>query len=825
MKTYDWSQVETLFDSLLDAPAEQRMEMLHGATDYPPEVVDEVKALLQGLGESGGFLETPPATAARAALQVLDEGERLGAWRVVRLIGAGGQGQVYEVTRDDGQFEQPGALKILSALGGPGPIRRFLRERQLLAELSHPSIPALIDGGIREGQPWLVTELVAGVRLDEWRLSDPGSIAARMAVLTQLCDAVAHAHSRLVIHRDIKPQNVLMEADLTPRLLDFGTARRVSSDASRTDSVFTLAYAAPEQVRDGVITPATDIYCLGAVGYFLLTGNPAFSAEDPAATVQKILDGRPEFDADVPADLQAIVAKAMRREPEERFATVDAFRRDLLAWRDGLPVSAVNGNTWYRLRKLVRRHAFAAAALTITTMAIVLGATIALYQAREARIARDEAVATATKYQTISSLWSSMFRAADPSRVGTEDVTAEDLLARASETVPEADVANDAKADLLNQIAGVHLNRGEFQQALDVAMLALPLADSVDGRAGHNLKGETHLLLGTAGKMVGNYGLARKHVTQARTILLEHLEQQPDTPNMLAYTTNMLGTIIRAQGLHREALKIHENNFRTVEDDNRVEPWLRHMVGNNLGDSLIDLERFEEAEALLQTLATKARNKSSLSIDERSSLGKNLQDLGDLAMARDAFGLAAERYAEAYSINVVAYAPDHPSTLRNELDRLGAELLDDSARPAQRLEEWRRNHTAAHPELDTRANWLLARVQCHRQQFQDCYQLTTRVLEDLPPSDRSGASLLGAFAAARSGATDAARKLGERALESMRPSLPESHTQVRMAEALVQQLQGDRPRIVELRHQLSERYGPGHTYHRHLETLTSMQSP
>ena len=295
-------------------------------------------------------------------------------------------GTVYLAERHDGEIEQKVAIKLLRAdADRPTWRERFLRERQLLAYLNHPSIARLLDAGhTKDGRPYLVMEHVEGVTIEEYAASL--DLQSKLELFLLVCDGVAHAHRHLIIHRDLKPSNILVDASGHPKLLDFGIAKLldVTADATGTiDRLLTPTYASPEQLRGDVQTTATDVYSLGAVLYRLLTGrSPRELTSDPVAWNQQItrdgdITAPTQLNPTLPRDIDYILRKALRHEPSERYGSVDAFRDDICAVLEARPVQARSGDTWYRARKFLRRYRIAIIVATITIVSLLLGLQIA----------------------------------------------------------------------------------------------------------------------------------------------------------------------------------------------------------------------------------------------------------------------------------------------------------------------------------------------------------------------------------------------------------------------------------------------------------------
>jgi predicted Ser/Thr protein kinase len=263
----DWARIEQVFDAAMDLPSDQRLDHVRAALADAPELQAEVIGLIAAATASDGFLEAPTAEVT-----TLTEGARIGDWRIAGLIGAGGMGQVYRVQRADGAFEQDAALKIMRALP-PAYWARFQAERQILANLEHPGVARLLDGGLGpDNRPYMVMEYVEGAPIDAWageRRLDP---VARVRLILQAAEAVAHANAKLVVHRDIKPSNILVTQEGRTRLIDFGVARLMTGqDARRTETPISVEYVAPELLEGQAASVMTDVYGLGATLYELLS--------------------------------------------------------------------------------------------------------------------------------------------------------------------------------------------------------------------------------------------------------------------------------------------------------------------------------------------------------------------------------------------------------------------------------------------------------------------------------------------------------------------------------------------------------------------------
>jgi len=403
------------FERALDVPAENRLAWLEDKA-LPPWLHARVLRLLdaQARAEDNGFLDQP-------AMQPEPEdfpriGEKVGPFRLVRRIDAGGMGVVYLARRDDGSFEQEVALKLIRPLhlavhaGFRAQwIERFENERRLLARLQHPNVARILDGGATaSGIPWLAMEYVDGVALIEHCERGSLDMRARLRLFIRVCAGVQEAHRHLIVHRDLKPDNILVGADGEPKLLDFGIARLLDDDVEDAAGItrftaMTPAYASPEHVRRQPLTTASDVYSLGVLLYQLLAGIRPYQLDglSPGEVERTICGAEPAAlrtalrDADDPRraahvalvtpDLERVVAKAMHKDPARRYDTAQALADDISRWLGGKPVLAHPDSAGYRIGKFVRRHPLGVAA-TGAALAMMLAASgIALWQARQAR--------------------------------------------------------------------------------------------------------------------------------------------------------------------------------------------------------------------------------------------------------------------------------------------------------------------------------------------------------------------------------------------------------------------------------------------------------
>lgn len=379
-------RVQEVFHEVADLSQEVRNQYF-AVHEVEHDVQAEVEALIAfDSAASASFIRDIGQVASQAIERRETPNMRCGPYRLIQVIGRGGMGTVYLAERVDGEVTQRVAVKLLkSGADDPWLRERFLGERQILATLSHANIARLLDAGHRQdGQPYLIMEYVDGTAIDVY--TSGFSIRQKVALFLKVCSAAGYLHRNLVVHRDLKPNNILVTSEGEPKLLDFGIAKILDLPTDSTMAgmrMLTPDYASPEQVAGGLVSTATDIYSLGAVLYRLLTGQSPhqFSDNSPAAIASAISTGEitppGKFEPRSKGDLEIILMKALRKEPQERYGTTEQLADDLQAFLESRPVSARSGNYWYRARKFLRRSWVPASAATLVIASLTAGLYIA----------------------------------------------------------------------------------------------------------------------------------------------------------------------------------------------------------------------------------------------------------------------------------------------------------------------------------------------------------------------------------------------------------------------------------------------------------------
>lgn len=512
-----WDEVDALLAEAHDLPTAEREGFVHHAVPEPGPFRDLVLRLVRRLDDDDPRVAAPADGLISAAFGSGDSGDlapgsRVGRFVVRERLARGGMATVYAAERADGAYQQRVALKVLRrGLDTDDLIRRFRTERQILSALTHPNVAKLLDGGsLPDGRPWLAVELVDGESITAWADRRRLDVRARLELFLGVADAVQAAHRRLIVHRDLKPSNILVDEEGRVKLLDFGIAKLLDADDEHTAMdarPLTPAYATPEQHAGDQVTTATDVYQLGLVLRELLTGlrpgspdgsshptttrvsrlatqaapdaaDPGIRARDRASTPDRLTRA-------LRGDLDVVVAKALREEPDERYASAGELAADIRRHLDGLPVVAHPESVRYRARKFVARNRWSVAAAAVVLALLVTYAVTLSVQTRRIAAERDRAAREASKASEVSEFLVSLFHAADPNVSGGRSMSAHDLLAEGADQLRDEAVGDPGIRGAMLQAIGRSFARlGDYREAeqqLRLAVAAHREAEPPDG--------------------------------------------------------------------------------------------------------------------------------------------------------------------------------------------------------------------------------------------------------------------------------------------------------------------------------------------------------
>lgn len=651
-----WAELNKLLDAALDLPPPQRDPWIEALAPEFAALKPRLRELLSraALVETGDFLNTLPKLdlgpndLAHPAARGDQPGDLIGPYRLLRELGSGGMGVVWLAERTDGLISRPVALKLPhGAWKRTGLAERMAREREILATLTHPNIAHLYDAGLTaDGQPFLAIEYVEGRPINEYCGEQHLDLKSRLRLFAQVANAVAYAHSKLVVHRDLKPANILVTAEGQVRLLDFGIAKLMEEGQAKetrltefSGRALTPDYASPEQIVGEPLTIASDVYSLGVILYELLSGQRPYKLQRDSrgALEDAILQAEPAQPSDVVdrpwrkllrGDLDTVVLKALKKQPEERYPTVHALLDDIERFLSARPVLAQPDSRWYRTTKFISRNKIAIGASGAVLLAVLSGAGVAVWQARVA-------IAEQKRAEDVKEFIASIFREASPySGAGTTALSAVDLLKEAEQRLGRSIAAQpEVRIELSTLI-------GESLMALGDIEAAEPVLDRAAAEARQAL-GENHsetvrieLLQSQIDRLHGRGKEARAKLDRILPVLRSDPATKPiDLATALGHRT----LIAMEEGAYADAEKFAVEGARLanvrLDDDNELKVTSAIL----LALAYRYTKKFEQSRDAAQSAyrAAVARfgeaSPHPRVAEAKTTYGRALADTGDLA--------------------------------------------------------------------------------------------------------------------------------------------------------------------------------------------------
>ena len=781
MHSDKWHRVRELFESVCDLDPKERRARLNEACDGDAELRAEIESLIHAHDNTPSFFEDPGVGSAAELFPAGDTAsrvhEQVGAYVLQRLIASGGMGTVYEAVRADGEYEKTVAIKLINpGMVSRDMLRRFRTERQALAKLDHPYIGRLLDGGVAsDDAPYLVMEYIDGVSIDAYCDAARLTVLDRLKLFRKVCMAVHYAHQRLVVHRDIKPTNILVMSDGTPKLLDFGIAKILQPDlaerggdvTSTRNRSFTPDVASPEQIRGDVVTTSVDIYSLGAVLYTLLAGHKPYRLDNRTfSEIEKIVceqtpprpstvvvrsedvrgsDGQIRMTIDpvtvstarattplrlrrrLRGELDNIVMMAMRQEPQRRYGSAEQFAGDIDCYLRGMPIAAGRDTIRYRFGKFVKRNKIATGATVLAVLSVVAGLISTTWQAREAHIQRNMAQANQLRAEKVSEFLTDLFAVSDPDKAPGEMPTARDLLDEGARRI-DTELMDEpvTRAALMHTMGVAYMNLGVYDRAETLLQETLTIVRRELGPVHRDIAIgliELAVLRAKTGDDESAETLSREALAMRRAIFTEPHKEIAQCMSNLGKLLHQKGKLEEAEPLLREALRTRKT---LLGDDHPDTANTR----NNLAGLLFSIREFDGAEALLREALAASRKALG---NEHPQVATQLGNLALVLHTKGDLDTAAKYQQEALEIRRRVLGDQHADVglTYNNLGGINVDRGDYAAAEAyfrKGLSIFRTVHGDRHPAVPQQmAN--LGLVLLYRGEYAEAEPVLTEALD------------------------------------------------------------------------------------------------
>lgn len=768
-----WKLITDIVDEVLQTKqSSQKNEILKNRCGDDEDLKYEVRKLLNSIEDSSEYWDTLFQTNRLFIGEITQnyEGEanhgflknavelpeiddeiplQIGLYEINRRIGFGGMGEVYLASRIDEKFNQNVALKLMRhGVTSRNQARRFEQERTILSSLNHPNIARLLDGGISEdGRSYYVMEYVDGIPITEYCKKNNCTLEERLNLFKQVCRAVQYAHSNFIVHRDLKPENLLVNKEGVVKILDFGIAKMIDDSLDeqsllQTSSgfrMFSLKYAAPEQITLEPITTATDVYSLGTLLYELVTDTHPLNLKDKKLheteyIIRNTEPSRPStissrWHLKLKGDLDAIILKALRKETAERYDSAQSMFDDIERFENSLPVSARHDSLIYRSRKFLKRHTLPLSFMSFILILIV-GFTLFYTQ----RISQEKRIAElqAQKAEQVTMFLMDMFEASSPTENGGEILNARDMLERGEAEAEKLEGYPEIKAQMYEVMGEIYRRLGQYDRSERLLRQSLSIRQDIYG----NHHAETITTFDKLGLLLINKGeffAADSLLSLALDIRKNHIQStEPDmaeTLSNLAYAKRRVGDTVNAEELYRRSLQIREAHLGrdhplTIENMNSLgvvlhykakyretEALFREILErresllspihpdvaisqNSLGALLMNLGNYEEADSLLNRALTVRRK---LFGDDHPFVALTLNNLAISHLEQNKLAEATDYVNEAYRIRLEQLDEDHTSIAISRFTI--AQLMLETNRPDSALKLYDLAYQTFHDNL------------------------------------------------------------------------------------------------------------------------------
>jgi len=699
MQSENWKKIKELLDEVLSLELSERQKFLDNAK-VSAELRAEVESLLAFETESEDLMRLSAVEFSKdffdEAAQNLLVGQQIGNYKIIRELGQGGMGAVYLAERADGKFEQKVALKLLKREMNTSALRRrFEQEQKILASLGHPNIARLLDAGATDDKvPFLAMEYVEGLPIDEYCAKHQLDLNQRLDLFRKVCLAVNFAHRNLIVHRDLKPSNILVNEDGMPKLLDFGISKILSAEFEQKNSatvtklgVMTPSYASPEQLQSKSVTTATDIYSLGVILYELLSGHRPFETKEddlkeiykavlendppppsvviadsesvttqlPKNTRRQKIQTNPQSvirNPQLKGDLDNIVLKALRKEPERRYSSAENFAEDIHLHQRGLPVTARPNTFSYRAEKFFKRNKAGVIGGILLILAIVGGIIATLWQAKIARAERDRARFEAAKAEKINLFLQNVLNLSNPFWISANpdsnvEATITQALDEAAQKV-ETDLAGqtEIQAEIYYTLGKTYMGQGKFEKAQAQLEKSFEKFSQISSE-NSSKKMQVKLILGELIAYQGIESDTEQLFTEIVAYFRGNLDKSEENKKWLAMALSDLAVAVARKGKIAESEKFFRQSLEHSLTLNGQDRWIYVQTKGDLGDVLVEQGKTDEAIRLYQS-AIEEGNK--LTDKPRPENANNYYDLGRVYKRLENYPEARENIQKAYEI-------------------------------------------------------------------------------------------------------------------------------------------------------------------------------
>ncbi len=693
MNSERWQKIGIIFEEALNLKEPERTEFLVDMCGDDSELLEEICSLIEADTNVPSVLKGQASDAIYIQPKKNYNGTVIGNYKIINQIAEGGMGSVFLAERADGQFEQKVALKIIKpGMNSNEIIKRFQFERQILARLQHPNIARLLDGGLTdENLPYFTMEYVEGDPIDQYCDKNNLSINERLKLFSEVCNAIQYAHQNLVIHRDLKPNNIIIKKDGTVKLLDFGIAKVFTEDDSFAQSeltrtglyVMTPEYASPEQIKGEAITTSTDIYSLGLILYQLITGEKAYKIKTQSplelekiicytepvkpSSIIKLLQTKNEIKAEkisrahktnldkliktLSGDLDNICLMALRKEPERRYSSAEQFQQDIENYLEGRPVSARQNTIYYRTNKFIIRHKIA----VISAFAIFLiAASLTTFYFIQLKKERDKAQLEAQKAEEVSNFLKNIFKLSDPYEARGKTITARELLDKGAQKInQELSDQPDVKASMLSLIGSVYQNLGLFDKSDTLLKEALAIRMKLNKNGMKEAKSLRDL--GELYTYKGEYSKADSLLTNALNIYNINSEKEDNSYAWilgdLAWVYKSKGNYNKSELYYKKAIKLLNRNKNNNNEDLLI-------MMNNFALELHEEGKYDEAEKMFKE--TLGLQKEIYGDKPHPEISTTTYNLAELLRDRGKYAEAEKMFKTSLAMDTKLSGPENP---------------------------------------------------------------------------------------------------------------------------------------------------------------------